>query len=469
MTTYSPKKVRFYIALSPSIPGSLTQATEPVTFTLPAGTKFPSDLADIMKKTGRFFPIGATNIEGVSKPLCEGEGCECSNLSCTSPIGCKNTNCAGFSSSIDTITCNKNTCTRSNDMTYYMTPFYPSEETYLSQYNPKFKFIKFIPSQIITKQHYRDIVYKYVYGKDTTIQETSEPVKKQLFPFPPGWALEPGMTMPPGDFIPYVGTLPPDEIPPPGWDVLPGMIIPPGGTFPPEFLQSMPMTNINEQREEDPMIQNLPAEIEFPQTVVFAITYPSFTDFDTDDKFLQLYEKVMLYNLGFLMIKQDQYLQHNIAVLQQIIRANKLPKTLLNPKKLILNGGGPSSTINSTQSQIGMNTPFPDVVEGYDGEIQLNNLVIPTLTMEDTDNVATDILSTPEPDEYTDEIQKEILSAGIQSVGATNTIPPKHRRKGLSLGAKVGIGLSIGFVLVMIFLWKWRSSSIAKKSLKKSK
>jgi hypothetical protein len=97
-----------------------------------------------------------------------------------------------------------------------MTPLYPAEETYLSEFKPKFKFIKFIPSQSVDKKHYEFITNKYV-------AEEEHNGNKHVAPTPPGWTLPPGMTIPPDAFIPYVGTFPPGETLPPDWTLLPGM------------------------------------------------------------------------------------------------------------------------------------------------------------------------------------------------------------------------------------------------------
>ena len=51
MTTPHPgKKAQFYI-LVPQDATEFTPESTPITFSLPAGTKFPDDLSQIMKKT----------------------------------------------------------------------------------------------------------------------------------------------------------------------------------------------------------------------------------------------------------------------------------------------------------------------------------------------------------------------------------------------------------------------------------
>jgi hypothetical protein len=65
MTTFNPmKKARFYIMVDVS---DLTKddQNEPITFTLPMGTKFPTNLLTIMEKTGRVFSTDS-GLEGIS-------------------------------------------------------------------------------------------------------------------------------------------------------------------------------------------------------------------------------------------------------------------------------------------------------------------------------------------------------------------------------------------------------------------
>lgn len=521
MTTPHPRsRARFYIMLDTSNTSMFTPGEEPLTFTLSAGTKFPSDLSVIMKKTGRYLSATSSDIAGMSEPKCEGDGCEC--LFCK-PDSCAKEYCLENTTDTTNFLCSKESCARTNDMKYYMLPLYPAKEFYLSEYNAKFRFIKFIPSQKVEKRYFDEITNKYVNEKE----EDQKP-KNQLFGIPPGWSLPPGMTIPPGDFIPYVGTIPPGETPPPGWRVLPGMIIPPGGVFPPNFMTDFAeppsgeertvATNLprlppswtpppgltmpppgrfipyvgtihpdetfppgwqvlpgmiifpyeipNNMREpptmEPPTLKEEPTEIQLPEFVVFSITYPSMSDFDTNDKFLKLYESIMPFNLGFLFFKEERFLQHNIAVLQQILRVNRLPKTLLDPKKIKM-------TSNSSHWQ-SVKSDDADI-ERYDNDIKINDLKVPISPQEDTDDTSDDLI-TPEPDGYVEKIEEAVVSS-VRSIATTSTAPPrtstrlpiikqqqnvkKTTKKGLSVGAKVGIAVGVIAVIAITYgAYTWK-------------
>lgn len=185
------------------------------------------------------------------------------------------------------------------------------------------------------------------------------------------------------------------------------------------------------------------------------------SDFDTNDKFLKLYQSIIPFNLGFLFFKEERFLQHNIAVLQQILRVNRLPKTLLDPKKIKMTSI--SSGMRSTKSD-------EAVIERYD-DTQFNDLTVPTSSQEDTDDTSDDLI-TPEPDEYVEKIEEAVVS-NLTSVATTSTSPPrtsttiptikqqqsvkKTTKKGLSVGAKVGIGFGVIAVVVIayhVYTWK---------------
>ena len=268
---------------------------------------------------------------------------------------------------------------------------------------------------------------------------------------PPGWSLGPGMTIPPeGDFIPYVGTIPPGETFPPGWTVLPGMIIP--SREDPNNLQDVQQQLAEEQSSSG---AGLSDTIQLPEFVVFSITYPSMYDFNTNDKFLELYQSIMPFNLGFLYFNEDKFLQHNIAVLQQILRVNKLPKTLLDPKKINMTRG----------NNIGSSVKRGEMVIERFGDVQLKDLSVPTSSQQDTD-VVNDTLITPEPDNYVVTIEKKIVSNMIVS---TSTAPPKtilkqKKNKGLPTGSKIGIGIGVGVVILFIIFglynyWKQQNKN----------
>jgi len=408
---------------------SFRKGDEPVTFTLPTGKTLPTDMSIIMKKAGRFFSIN-DGMMGVSFPKCEGDGCEC--VSCESS-GCMN--CLNFTTSTDNIQCNKDSCERSNDVKYFASPLYPEKDTYLSEYNPKFKFIKIIPSFIVQGSVIDEMANEY-------LKEEKVDAPRPKIPFPDGWTLEPGMTFPPGDFLPISGTIPPGETPPPGWEVVSNMLIPPGGTLPPEFLQG-PGNQTNEKPT-----SSYTRDTEFPSMVVFAITYPSIKEFDTSEKFYKLYNSIMFFSSGFLLTKQPQYIQHNIAVFQKILKINNLPKTLLDPKKLV---------VKRENSNV-------QIIEKYDND-NIQNLVIPDSPDEDTDPISDDLI-TPEPDDYVEEIEKKIVSTVVQSI-TTTTAAPTTKPKGLSTGAKVGIGFAVIFFIALflggIFYSKSKKRVVRKK------
>jgi hypothetical protein len=441
MTTPHPqRKARFYIILTTFNQNFIT-GKDPITFTLSTGASFPSDLSFLMDKTGRYLSTTQSLIEGKSEPKCEGDDCSC--VSCQ-PDGCMNEYCLQKMSSAANVRCDKDTCERTNDMKYLMFPLYPSPEFYLEKYNPKFRFIRFIPSQKIDKHYFDEVVN----NKSNTNGQDQDVKKRQLFEIPPGWSLAPGMTIPPGDFIPFMGTQPPDETLPPGWTVLPGMLIPPGETFPPDMMAQLGESdNVSNNQTKEP------DQIQLPEFVVFSITYPSMRDFDTDDKFTELFQSIMLLSQGFLFFKEDRYIQHNIAVLQQILRINKLPKTLFNPKKLNLRPEHMLSPPPSAESDDEM-----VVIERYD-ETDLKDLSVPISSQEDTDPISDDLI-TPEPDEYVEEKLASDLSSLPSTTNApykTTKLPVLKKKKpsGLSMGVKIGIGVCIGiFIIYGLYYWK---------------
>jgi hypothetical protein len=479
------KKARFYIMLDADASNSsmFTRGEEPITFTLSAGSKFPTDLSILMNKTKRFISLTSSMIEGVSDPQCIGENCEC--FFCV-PDGCMNKNCLEKTSTTSSayVQCNQESCARTNDMKYFVSPLYPAKELYLSEYNPKFRFLKFIPSQTIGKNQIDEIRNQYLGEEENQSDQRRAitAINNQMFETPAGWSLPPGMTVPPGDFIPYVGTVPPGDTPPPGWRVLPGMVIPPGGTFPPDFMSQFGEPPEERTGQTPPPLMppglspppqmppegetrlNLAAEensdmIQLPEFVVFSITYPSMYDFNTGDKFSELYQSLLPFNLGFLYFKEDKFLQHNIAVLQQILRVNKLPKTLLDTKKINMKGKITISSSSVESDEV--------VTERFDAT-ELKNLVVPTSSQEDTDTVV-DVLLTPEPDNYVDEIENIIVSNIIPDTTSTappKTTKPRSKKKGLSTGAKIGMGLGASVVVLLMLygLYKYWKKQNKKKN-----
>ena len=452
----STKKARFFILLDTE---RMIKSAEPITFTLPAGSTLPSDLSILMKKVGRFLSLSETSVEAFSDPQCIGEDCSC--VICE-PSSCKGEFCKDFTTTTETIQCNNSSCSKTNDAKYFIYSFYPDPGMFLSDYNPKFKFLRYIPARKIPKNRIEEIQKKMINEKtyystmvknltqDIPRNNTSPPIQ-----FPPDWTLAPGYTMPPGYFYPFLGTLSPNNQPPAGWDILPGMVVPP--------------LSINIDNQNDPSLSHnsitIPDEIYAPETAVFALTYPSMTDFNTKEKFLNLYEAVMFPSIGFLMLGEDRYIQHNIAVLQQILKSNNLPKSLLNPQNMV--------EPKMVKEKTNYSTIFPNdvVIERYE-DIDLGSLIIPISSLDDTDDVV-ETLSTPEPDLYVSEIENKIVSDVLRSISNTTTSVPvmkKSKPKGLSLGKKIGIGAGIAVVvfLISVFVrWYFKNKKSGSKRQRK--
>lgn len=337
MTTPHPgRKAQFYI-LVPQDTTEFTPESTPITFSLPAGTEFPDDLSQIMKKTRRYFNFKSI-VLGETSPTCE--SCECSN--CSDLVeSCSQEGCKGFVSSTADIQCNEASCVKTNDTKYYLLPLYPTD-TSLPHYNPKFKFVKTFPATNIASDK-----------KNTEIA-------KGLYP----------------------------QI----------------STFPPEFSS-------------------------LPATVLFSVSYPSLDIFNTQEKFNELYELCKLSGVLLSFLKEDQYAKHNNAILQQIIKHNKLPTSLLKQDIEKVSEGNRSiapdremlrqrqlltkppkeldptlvkrltATVEREIKTQGRSSkkpfPFPGFQskENYEGEIELKELVIPVSEQDDT---TPDILLTEE-------------------------------------------------------------------------
>lgn len=114
-----------------------------VSFTLSTGTKLPSTIdgmALIMEKIERYFDW-RNILLGETQPSCG--DCECTN--CNDLVDyCVSKNCLNYVSSIDKIECSNASCSKSNDIKYFIRPLFPLKES-LPHYNPKFKFIKMFP------------------------------------------------------------------------------------------------------------------------------------------------------------------------------------------------------------------------------------------------------------------------------------------------------------------------------------
>lgn len=244
MTTPEPeKKAQFYFLFNEFFT-TFTPDETPMTFSLPAGTKFPNDLTKIMEKTKRYFTFQSIKL-GETLPTCK--DCVCSN--CTDLITeCKEEECKGFVSSVDDILCDNPSCVKTNDTKYYIVPMWPTESS-LPHYNPKFKFIKVINSttKIEKNKQNIDIVKQSI----NTENETSA-----------------------------------EEL----------------------------LTNI--------------IKVQYSMAL-FSVSYPSLETFNTKEKFNELYELCKQSNILLALLKEDRYLKHNNAMLQQIIKINQLPTSLL--------------------------------------------------------------------------------------------------------------------------------------------
>lgn len=390
MTTPHPgKKAQFYI-LVPQDTTEFTPESTPITFSLPAGTKFPDDLSQIMKKTQRYFTFKSI-VLGETSPTCE--SCECSNCSDLVQT-CQGEACKGFVSSTADIQCNTASCTKTNDTKYYLLPLYPTDSS-LPHYNPKFKFVKTFPATKVDGDKKNTEIAKGLYPKIST--------------------------------------------------------------FPPEFSS-------------------------LPAMVLFSVSYPSLDIFNTEEKFNELYELCKLSGVLLSLMKEDQYAKHNNAILQQIVKHNKLSTSLLKqdiekvaegnrsiaPDREMLRQRQlltkPPKELDSTlvkrltatvEREIktqGRSSkkpsikplPFPGFQskENYEGEIELKELVIPVSEQDDT---TPDILLTEEP-----------------------KIPVEGKRK-LSAGEIFGIVIACIIIFVIIFKFVYQFYSVSKFFIPKKK
>lgn len=333
-TPYPGRKAQFYI-LVPQDTTEFTAEPTAVTFSLPAGTKFPDDLTQIMRKTQRYFTFKSI-VLGETSPTCE--GCVCTN--CTNLVSyCEGEGCKGFVSSVDNIVCDNSSCTKTNDTKYYLLPLYPTNAS-LPHYNPKFKFIKVIPSTKID------------------MDKKNVEIAKGL----------------------GVSTIPPELFP-------------------------------------------------LPTMVMFAVSYPSLDIFNTEDKFNELYELCKVSGVILALLKEEKYAKHNNAILEQIVKINKLPTTLLKqdiekvaksnsaisedrkvmrqqqllskpPKQLdqkLVNRLIASIEKQASNPSASSRKPLPlfgFVKERYEGDIEIKDLVVPISEQDDT---TPDILLTEEP------------------------------------------------------------------------
>lgn len=328
-TTPSPDNYsRFYMIFPENSP--MNRENYPITLTLPADKKFPLDLIGIMNKTKRFLSFEQSEVKGTTTPQCSGTSCVCQN--CPEPeVICSGIGCKEKDASYSTygITCNNSLCVVSNDITYSMYPLYPVDMC-LPQYDPKFKFMKYISSEKITTKDLQE--------NNSIIQE--------LF--------KEGETIPPLDLL------------------------------------------------------------KLPNLVLFSVTFP-IRDFNTQDKFAELYDIITYTNNFITLLKYDGLVQHNIASLQRVIKKNNLQKLELKT----IQKGKQLSTKKPISREI-MNdvmegkipTRRPNILmERYtEGEeIMVKTINVPITSRDDTLMIS-DILLVPEPDKQTTPTKKQQLS-----------------------------------------------------------
>jgi hypothetical protein len=99
--------------------------------------------------------------------------------------------------------------------------------------------------------------------------------------------------------------------------------------FPSQTIPNTPQ-NISIAKEIDPQISTLPPEFhEISTMVLFGVSYPSLAFFDTEDKFNEIYILCKVSSVLLSLLKEDHYVKHNNKLLQEIIRINQLPSTLM--------------------------------------------------------------------------------------------------------------------------------------------
>lgn len=159
MSTPSPNDyARFFMMFPDNAP--MNRESEPILFTLPSDKTFPTDLVGIMNKTKRFLSFEQSEVKGSTTPQCDGTNCQCQNCP-VSELVCVGKECIGQRATDPTtnITCNQTGCLASNDITYSMFPLYPVDMC-LSQYNPKFKFMKYMSSEKIDGKAHESTIQK---------------------------------------------------------------------------------------------------------------------------------------------------------------------------------------------------------------------------------------------------------------------------------------------------------------------
>lgn len=398
MSTASPETIKnatFYILCPEDLISEIHPESVPITFSLPAGTKFPDDLTPIMNKTKRYFKFKESLVYGRTSPTC-GDDCDCTN--CSSLVQeCEGEECKGFVSSIEKIQCQRDGCVKSNETTYNMFPLYPINSS-LPYYNPKFKFIKIFPSQ--------------------TIPNTPQ--------------------------------------------------------------------NISIVKELEPQVSTLPPEYnEIPSMVLFGVSYPSLEIFDTEDKFNEILILCKTSSVLLYLLKEDQYAKHNNEILQQIIKINQLPSTLIKQdifsianknfstvnqreqewrmqlkvktippyrnldksyEKLVQAYFQKQSDYQNQSANLSFSNPLefsvkeptePEVKEGYD-DLPIRNLVVPISSQDDDD--IKDLSNTSSPPNKT-------------STSFSSSTPPNKTSTSSSSSTKKISGWKIfGIVIVIIVL-----------------
>lgn len=101
--------------------------------------------------------------------------------------------------------------------------------------------------------------------------------------------------------------------------------------FSPQTIENTPENISIYKKQINPNTSTLPPEIHnLESMVLFGVSYPSLELFDTEDKFIELLVFCKMSSVLLSLLKQDEYVKHNNAVLQEIIKVNKLPSTLIN-------------------------------------------------------------------------------------------------------------------------------------------
>lgn len=201
-----------------------------------------------------------------------------------------------------------------------------------------------------------------------------------------------------------------------------------------KFIKVIPATkvdsdkkkNIELAKELDPKMSTFPPELSsLPATVLFSVSYPSMDIFNTEEKFNELYELCKMSGVLLSLLKEKQYAKHNNIILQEIIKHNKLPTSLLKqdiekvaegnrsvaPDRKMLRDrqllSKPPKEMDPTLVKRVVASIKREIKENYEEEIELKDVVVPISEQDDT---TPDMLLTEEQNVSTDGKRK--LSVG---------------------------------------------------------